>query len=90
MIVDNETLKYYQSYYFANETPVPFKVKDNNYTIYIRPIKVQMFPFYQDNVGILLIDRTKISDAKIISMSYFSKCYLLQYLLLLQEFEVSR
>ena len=83
--MDNETLKYYQSYYFANETPVPFKVKDNNYTIYIRPIKVQMFPFYQDDVGILLIDRTKISDAKIISMSYLQ--YLVDIVFVQKEYQ---
>lgn len=72
--MDKQTLDYYERYYFANETPVPFKVKDNNYILHIRPITVQMFPFYHDNVGILLIDKNKISDAKIISMSY------LQYL----------
>ena len=28
MIVDDKQLKYYEQYYFANELPVPFKVKD--------------------------------------------------------------
>ena len=74
MNVDDKTLKYYEQYYFANETPVPFQVKDNNYILHIRPVKVSMFPFYHDNVGILCIDKNRISDAKIISMSY------LQYL----------
>lgn len=83
--MDDETLKYYNAYYFANETPVPFKVKDNNYTIYIRPITVQMFPFYQDNVGILLIDKNKISDAKIISMSYLQ--YLIEVVFLQKEYQ---
>lgn len=72
--MDSKQLKYYEQYYFANNTPVPFKVKDNNYTLFIRPVSVSMFPFYSDNVGILCIDKNKISDAKIISMSY------LQYL----------
>lgn len=74
MNVDDKTLKYYEQYYFANETPVPFQVKDNNYILHIRPVKVSMFPFYHDNVGILCIDKNRISDVKIISMSY------LQYL----------
>ena len=74
MNVDDKQLKYYEQYYFANETPVPFKVKDNNYILHIRPVKVSMFPFYHDNVGILHIDKNRIGDAKIISMSY------LQYL----------
>lgn len=73
--MDKELLSQYEKYYFVSEAPVPFKVKDNNYTLYIKPVTVQMFPFYQDNVGILLIDKNKISDAKIISMSY------LQYLI---------
>lgn len=72
--VEIETLKQYERYYFASETPIPFKVKDNNYVLHIRPVKVSMFPFYQDSVGILCIDKNRISDAKIISMSY------LQYL----------
>lgn len=74
MNVDDKTLKYYEQYYFANETPVPFQVKDNNYIVHIRPVKVSMFPFYHDNVDILCIEKNRISDAKIISMSY------LQYL----------
>ena len=53
MIVDDKQLKYYEQYYFANELPVPFKVKDNNYVLHIRPVKVSMFPFYHDNVGIM-------------------------------------
>lgn len=73
-IVDSKQLEIYQKYYFANGTPVPFKVKDNNNVLHIRPVTVSMFPFYHDNVGILLIDKNRISDAKIISMSY------LQYL----------
>ena len=75
MNVDDKTLKYYEQYYFVNETPIPFKVKDNNYILYIRPVKVSMFPFYHDNVGILHIDKNRIGDVKIISMSY------LQYLI---------
>ena len=71
--MDKETLNYYEQYYFANEEPVPFTVK-NGYTLYIRPVKVKMFSFYKDNIGILLIDKNRISDVKIISMSY------LQYL----------
>ena len=74
MNVDDKLLKYYEQYYFANEAPVPFKVKDNNYVLHIRPVKVSMFPFYHDNVGILCIDKNRISDVNIISMSY------LQYL----------
>lgn len=72
--MNEEQLKHYERYYFSNEAPVPFKVKDNNYTLFIRPVKVAMISFYHDNVGILHIDKNKNSDAKIISMSY------LQYL----------
>lgn len=72
--VETKQLEQYEKYYFANETPIPFKVKDNNYVLHIRPVTVAMFPFYHDNVGILCIDKNRISDAKIISMSY------LQYL----------
>ena len=72
--VDSKQLDYYERYFFANGEPVPFQVKDNDYVLHIRPVKVSMFPFYHDSVGILLIDKNRISDAKIISMSY------LQYL----------
>lgn len=83
--MDKEQLDYYERYYFANETPVPFKVKDNNYTLYIRPITVQMFPFYHDNVGILLIDKNRVSDATIISMSYLQ--YLVEIVLQQKEYQ---
>ena len=72
--MDKDKLDYYTRYYFANDTPVPFKTKFNDYILYIKPIEVQSFPFYHDNVGILLIDKNKISDVRIIQMSY------LQYL----------
>ena len=72
--MDSKELERYEKYYFVNSAPVPFKVRDNDYTLYIRPVKVSMFPLYQDNIGILCIDKNRISDAKIISMSY------LQYL----------
>lgn len=85
MIVDDKQLEYYEQYYFANELPVPFKVKDNNYIIYIRPVTVSMFPFYQHNVGILLIDKNRISDAKIISMSYLQ--YLVEVVLQDEEYQ---
>ena len=83
--MDDKQLKYYEQYYFANELPVPFKVKDNNYIIYIRPVTVSMFPFYQNNVGILLIDKNRISDAKIISMSYLQ--YLVEVVLQDEEYQ---
>lgn len=73
--MNKEQLDYYERYYFVNGEPVPFKVKDNNYVLHIRPVKVSMFPFYHDSVGILCIDKNRISNAQIISMSY------LQYLI---------
>jgi hypothetical protein len=81
MAVDDSTLKYYEKYYYCNDAPIPFKVKDNNYTIFIRPVKVSMYAFYQDNIGILCIDKNRVNDVNIISMSY------LQYLvdIVLQE-----
>lgn len=83
--MDDKQLKYYEQYYFANELPVPFKVKDNNYTLHIRPITVSMFPFYQHNVGILLIDKNQINDANIISMSYLQ--YLVEVVLQDEEYQ---
>ena len=35
MFVDNDKLKYYERYYFANSEPVPFKLKDNDYIIHM-------------------------------------------------------
>ena len=72
--MDEAKLEYYTEYYFANEKPVPFRIKDNDYILYIRPVTVDMYSFYRDNVGILLIDKNRVNDANIISMSY------LQYL----------
>lgn len=73
--MDKEKLNYYTQYYFANDIPVPFKTKFNNYVLYIKPVTVQLYPFYHDNVGILRINKNQISDARIIQMSY------LQYLI---------
>lgn len=72
--MDKKQLEQYEKYYFVNSEPIPFKVKDNDYVLHIRPVTVSMYPFYHDSVGILTIDKNRISDAKIISMSY------LQYL----------
>lgn len=73
--MDKDKLKYYERYYFANAEPVPFTVKDNNYIIHIKPVTVKMYPFYQDNINILLIDKNRIGNVEIIQMSY------LQYLI---------
>lgn len=70
-----EQLDFYNNYYFVNDIPVPFKLKENSYIIYIKSIKTAMYQQYVDNIGILMIDKNKISDPKIISMSY------LQYLI---------
>lgn len=72
--MDDKKLKYYEEYYFANSTPIPFEVKDGGYILHIQPVKVGVYPFYRDNIGVLTIDKNSISDAKVISMSY------LQYL----------
>lgn len=74
IVVDKEQLRKYQEYYFANGLDVPFKLSDNNYIVYIKPISVKMFAFYKDSVGILKIDKNKTPDPTIISKSY------LQYL----------
>ena len=68
--MDDKTLEFYQKYYFPNAKPIPFKVKNNNYTLFIKPIMVEDISFYFDNVGILHIDKNSVNDAKIISMSY--------------------
>ena len=73
--MDKDKLDYYTRYYFANDTPVPFTTKFNNYVLYIKPITVQLYPFYHDNVGILRINKNQFSDVRIIQMSY------LQYLI---------
>lgn len=83
--MDEETLKYYEDYYFANSLPVPFCLKENNFMLNIRPITVGMFPFYRDNMGILLIDKNKVNDINIISMSYLQ--YLVDIVLKQKEYQ---
>lgn len=73
--MDKDKLKYYERYYFANSEPIPFQIKDNNYILHIKPVTVKMYPFYQDNINILLIDKNRIGSVEIIQMSY------LQYLI---------
>jgi hypothetical protein len=73
--VDNDKLNYYARYYFSNYKPIPFKLKYNNYIIYIKPVTVEMSAFYHDNIDILLIDKNVENSVEIISMSY------LQYLI---------
>ena len=84
--MNKDKLTYYDRYYFSNAEPIPFHVKDNDYIIHIKPVTVKMYPFYQDNINILLIDKNRISDIKIIQMSY------LQYLVdvVLQEKDYQR
>ena len=72
--MDENKLKYYEEYYFSSATPIPFQVKNGGYILHIKPVTVSMYPFYRDNVSVLTIDKNRINDAKIISMSY------LQYL----------
>lgn len=73
--MDNDKLNYYARYYFSNYKPIPFKLKYNNYIIYIKPVTVEMSAFYHDNIDILLIDKNVENSVEIISMSY------LQYLI---------
>ena len=73
--MDKDKLKYYERYYFANSEPIPFQIKDNNYILHIKPVTVKMYPFYQDNINVLLIDKNRIGSVEIIQMSY------LQYLI---------
>lgn len=83
--MDEQLLKYYEDYYFSNSLPVPFRVKENNFTLHIRPVNVNMFPFYRDNIGVLLIDKNSINDATIISMSYLQ--YLIDVVLLDENYQ---
>ena len=83
--MDNDKLKYYERYYFANSEPVPFKVKDNDYIIHIKPVTVKMYPFYQDNINILLIDKNRIGNVEIIQMSYLQ--YLTDVVLQQKEYQ---
>ena len=77
--VTKEQLDFYNNYYFVNDIPVPFKLKENSYIIHIKSIKTAMYQQYVDNIGILMIDKNKISDPKIISMSYLQ--YLIEIIL---------
>lgn len=74
ILVNKDKLQYYQEYYFANGLDVPFKLKYEDYIVYIKPVSVKMFAFYKHSVGILTIDKNRTSDPNVISKSY------LQYL----------
>ena len=67
--MDNNLLEYYKETYFSSELPIPFHLKDEH-LIYINPIKVRDYPIYASSIGLFMIDKNKISDARIISMSY--------------------
>jgi hypothetical protein len=67
--VNNDLLEYYKNTYFSSELPIPFHLKDEH-LIYINPIKVRDYPIYSSSIGLLMIDKNKISDVKIINMSY--------------------
>ena len=83
--MDKELLRYYEDYYFSNSLPVPFRLKENNFTLNIKPITVNMFPFYRDNIGVLLINKNSINDATIISMNYLQ--YLVDVVLLDENYQ---
>ena len=67
--MNNDLLEYYKNTYFSSELPIPFHLKDEH-LIYINPIKVRDYPIYSSSIGLLMIDKNKISDVKIINMSY--------------------
>ena len=83
--MDNDKLNYYTRYYFSNNKPIPFKLKYNNYIIYIKPVTVEMSAFYHDNIGILLIDKNVENSVEIISMSYLQ--YLTDVLFVDEEYQ---
>lgn len=65
-----EQLDYYNKCYFGNDEPIPFTTKFNNYVLYIKPVYVKDYGVYAESVGVLLIDKNRINDVRIIQMSY--------------------
>ena len=72
--MNNDLLEYYRDTYFSSELPIPFHLKDEH-LIYINPIKVRDYPIYSSSIGLLMIDKNKISDVRIINMSYLRYLY---------------
>lgn len=63
-----------QKLYYANEYPVPYILKCG-VNINIFPIKVKDWEIFENSLGVLTIDKNKISDVEIISMSYLDFLY---------------
>lgn len=72
--MDANKLQTLQALYYANELPVPYILKCGT-EIQIYPIKVKDWDLVKDNLSVLTIDKNKISDVNIISMSYLDFLY---------------
>lgn len=62
-------VKLLEKQYFYFDTPVPYKIDDNNY-IEIKPVLVKDSEFYASSLKYFTIDKNEIPDPKIIQMSY--------------------
>ena len=78
MAVNEQLINYYKKIYYANELPVPYKLKCGM-EINIHPIKVKDWELFESSLGILTMDKNKIPDPSIISMSYLDFLYQLIY-----------
>lgn len=63
-------LKELELKYFCNGFDVPYKLKNSEEILNIKPILVKDYPYYEMAKIILEIDKNEINDIKIIKMSY--------------------
>lgn len=74
MNMDADKLNTLQKLYYANELPVPYILKCGK-EINIFPVKVKDWELFENSLGVLTIDKNKISSVEIISMSYLDFLY---------------
>ena len=55
--------------YFCNGYDVPYEIK-NGGILYVKPILVKDYPFYEISKGLLEINKNEINDINVIKMSY--------------------
>ena len=65
--------------YFCNGYDVPYEIK-NGGTLYIKPILVKDYPFYERYKGLLEINKNEINNIDIIKISYLE--FVLDYLII--------
>lgn len=72
--MDADKLNELQKLYYSNEYPVPYILKCG-VQINIFPVKVKDWEIFENSLGVLTIDKNKISSVEIISMSYLDFLY---------------